>query len=275
MILESAFYKLPELLETSAARQQVREATVVHAMATAVLMELNARNIQHPTQHVVVEKRFDTHGPAANYSADLYCQLNGAISQPELVEGYGYRTDNWLEGKAYLGRPPKRRLEDIGGIVRDLMRLCVFPEELQGGIRQNARYLLVLSSTDPANFWNGSDDRQWITELTIPGARKFSVPTNKLKQTSLNKIGGMKSSASLPEMEFETFNITFRPDQSDVRSFSRFWGSLSRINRFKMNSSNWSLEFADNARAQWSKDQNDTLNVARIELADLMTPNAA
>ena len=59
MILESAFYKLPELLETSAARQQVREATVVHAMATAVLMELNARNIQHPTQHVVVEKRFD------------------------------------------------------------------------------------------------------------------------------------------------------------------------------------------------------------------------
>lgn len=275
MILESAFYKLPELLETSAARQQVREATVIHAMATAVLMELNARNIQHPTQHVVVEKRFNASGPAANYSADLYCQLNGAISQPELVEGYGYRTDNWLEGKAYLSRTLKKRPEDIGGIVRDLMRLCAFPEELQGGIRQNSRYLLILSSTDPAKFWDGADDRQWITELTIPGARKFSVPTNELNQTSLKKIGGMKSCASLPKMEFETFNITFRPNQSEARSFSRFWGSLSRINRFKLNSSNWSLDFADNAGARWSKEQNDSLNAARIELADLMTPNAA
>jgi hypothetical protein len=84
MIVGGAFFKLPEILEASVA--QGREAIVIRAMATAVVIELNRRNIEHPTKRVVVEKPFGTFGLSSSYLADLYVHLSGAVkSSPQRI----------------------------------------------------------------------------------------------------------------------------------------------------------------------------------------------
>lgn len=174
MIVEAAFLKLPELLETSAGSRHVTEATVVHTLTTALMMELNVRNIPHPTKHVV-EKPSTLAGPGSSYNADLYVDLHGAVSRPELVAGYGYRKDCWLEAKTFGMRPQeRRRSEDVGRVVRDILRVCIFPEESQGRFRDNARYLLIVSGVEPAQFWNGAEMREWINALTEPGEQNVS-----------------------------------------------------------------------------------------------------
>jgi len=274
MIVESAFLKLPELLETSAAGSQVREATTIHAMATGVLIELNGRNIEHPAQHVVVEKRYQQSGPASAYAADLFVQLSGAVSRPELVAGYGYRENNWLEGKAFIDRPaPKRRPKSIGRIVRDILRLCLFPEEKQGAHRQNSRFLLLVSSADPQEFWRGSDDRRWITNLTTPGEHSIDIPVDTFNKSTVGGIGGIDDTSKIPRIGINVFNTTFRPDQTESPTFSRFWGSLSRINGFDISTDDWSLSFVDRSGARWEREQNDSLERARAEIVELLRPS--
>jgi hypothetical protein len=280
MIVEGAFLKLPELLETSLARDQVREATVIHAMATAVLIELNGRNIEHPTQHVVVEKPFAGSGVSSSYRADLYVHLSGAVSRPELVAGYGYRENCWVECKAFLGPSGrhsaiKRRPDDIGRVIRDILRVCLFPEELQGAIRQNARYLLMVGASDPAEFWNGPSMRAWASKLTLPGEHEIEIPIASLNPTAMQTIGSIKDVKQLPDIRLVVFNLTFRPDMTASKGFSRYWGSLSRIMRFTMHTDTWCVDFEDRADMRWESHQNEQLGKAREEMAALLASKTA
>jgi len=58
MIIEGAFYKLPELLLESRTPEQQYESTLVSYLAMAVLLELNARNIQQPLSRIHIERPY-------------------------------------------------------------------------------------------------------------------------------------------------------------------------------------------------------------------------
>src|SRR5437773_279319 len=48
MLIESAFFKLPELLLSNSDHGSEVESTIVHLFASALQMEMNARNIPRP-----------------------------------------------------------------------------------------------------------------------------------------------------------------------------------------------------------------------------------
>ena len=56
MIIENAFLTLPELLTSNYAHEDTFEETVAHFLSVAILMELNARNIPRPYEHVYKER---------------------------------------------------------------------------------------------------------------------------------------------------------------------------------------------------------------------------
>ena len=266
MIIEAAFLTLPEFLETSLARRHVREATVTHSMATAVLAELYGRSVPHPAQHVVTEKRYAANDLQSGYHVDLYVDLSGAVPRPELMAGYGYRPHCWIEVKTFVrsGKPAaRRRSDDIGRIIRDLLRVCLFPKELQGAHRENARFLLMVGTESPGKFWGAGDPRSWIFSLCTPGQHSIEVPVKQLCTTSVRGIGDNAEGIPVPTIELEVNNLVFRPDQSAVSGYSQFWGSLSRIISYKIAGDDWSVSYEDRAGSQWSAEQNFALSRAR------------
>ncbi|MGB7622324.1 MAG: hypothetical protein WBN92_08245, partial [Terriglobia bacterium] len=80
MIIENAFLKLPVLLVNRLNRASAFESTVVHLMSVAVLMELNARNIARPFEHVLTENPYPSRGKKGrSMRADLFVNLEGAV----------------------------------------------------------------------------------------------------------------------------------------------------------------------------------------------------
>ncbi len=174
MIIEGAFLKLPELLVSNFDHGDTFEATVVHLLATAVHMELNSRNIPRPFEHVYMEKPYPAKGKGGRaIRADLFVNLNGAVVITDRMALYGTRGRNWVEAKAYVGSSrtsgtPATTM-NAGKIIRDLLRLCLFPEELQGSIRQNGRYMVALFDGRPSEYMPLTD-RPWLSSLFSEGS---------------------------------------------------------------------------------------------------------
>lgn len=60
MLIENAFFKLPELLISNFKQRGSIEATIVHLFGVALQMELNSRSIPLPFNHVSVEKPYSS-----------------------------------------------------------------------------------------------------------------------------------------------------------------------------------------------------------------------
>jgi len=274
VIIEGAFLKLPETLETMAGGRVLYEPMVAHAMATSVLLELYARNVPFPSQHVTLEKPFVESPKGRPPQVDLFVDLGSSLPSNRL-EGYGCRSENWIEVKAYVSStrktgPTRRRTEEAGAIVRDLLRVCLLPNEYQGRIRKNARYLLMVHSSDPNDYWSGKHDRTWVADLTRPGSHKLEVPLAHLPGPAVRAIGGGMRSKPLQEFRLHVDNLTFSPAWSTQSGLSRYWGSLTRIRQFSVRGPGWAVSFQDLANSQWTAQDNVQLTSARTYLVDVM-----
>ena len=127
MIVEGAFYKLPELLLGHDSPEGQYEATLASHLAMAVLLELNARNIPMPQRRIHVERPYPVEktGPAAR--SDLYVDLDGVFPPGPSLSHYGFHTHNWIECKFYarIGRSSSSitKVGNAGLIARDLLSL--------------------------------------------------------------------------------------------------------------------------------------------------------
>jgi len=177
MIVESAFFKLPELLTRDYdLLRGTSEATVVHLLSVAILMELNARNVPRPFEHIEVEKPYPIpkRDGGMVIRADLFIDLAEAI--PGVIDGpmalYGARAKNWVEAKAFVssikhGSTPDKT-GNAGKIARDLLRLCLLPGESLA-----SRYLLIVFSSEPSESvalrTRDQQERIWLTHLLTEG----------------------------------------------------------------------------------------------------------
>jgi hypothetical protein len=59
VLIEQAFLKLPELLLSNFDHGSEVELTIVHLFASALQMEMNARNIPRPFASVLTEKPYE------------------------------------------------------------------------------------------------------------------------------------------------------------------------------------------------------------------------
>ena len=97
MILEAAYFKLPELLMgASFDFDGAVEATVRHLYATAILMELIGRGVPKPQEHVTSEKSYPEPPPGVIARADLMVRLSGDAFGRRM-EQYGTREDRLVD----------------------------------------------------------------------------------------------------------------------------------------------------------------------------------
>lgn len=277
MIIENAFWKLPEFLTSNFIQRETSEASVVNLFVIATLMELNTRNIPRHFEHVLTEKPYPTKGlNNRSIHADLYVNLNEAFQRHGYIESYGTRSQNWIEVKAFLasvrkigGTPPTT--ENVGKIIRDLLRLCLLPEELQGTIRQNGRYLLLVFSDSPSKslaMTTSAQKRDWLSKLLNEGYGNLQFDLSKEPEALRKAVGlGFVDSSELSlYINFRT--MMFRPDEN---TRAKFWGYLIRILSFKISLSNLEIEFDDILQEHWDKNQIERLKLVQNEVIEKMS----
>ncbi len=226
MLIESAFLKLPELLLSNVDHGSEVESTIVHLFASALQMEMNARNIPRPFASVLTEKPYDGVPPDQRVvRADLFVDLRAAIHFDGRIRAYGVRPRNWVEVKAPLStrrRWPATLRPD--SVARDCLRLCLLPEELPGPstVTENGRYLLWLLDSDPRDLFDGG----WLATVLRIGDSRLEI-----------EAGGVFLQASVRTLVFEP-NTQNAPRRL-------FWGFLSKIGRFAAKSGSQSFTGED------------------------------
>jgi hypothetical protein len=237
MIVESAFLKLPELLTREyKLLHGTSEATVVHLLAVAILMELNARNVPRPFEHVEVEKPYPIprREDGLPIRADLFVNLQGTI--PRIVDGplsvYGTRAQNWIEVKTFFSSIKQggmsAKTANAGKIVRDLLRLCLLPGSILA-----SRYFLVVFSDDPSQSIavrrSNQQARGWLSCLLTEGyVDDLSIDLSKEPKSLREGVGqGFVQSAELL-LNLKLRTMIFEPRGENLPD-PVFWGFLVRI----------------------------------------------
>jgi hypothetical protein len=222
MLIEQAFLKLPELLLSNFDHGSEVESTIVHLFASALQMEMNARNIPRPFASILTEKPYEgVSSDRKAVRADLYVDLSSAVRCDERMLAYGVRPKNWIEAKAPLmtgRRSPTALRPQL--LVRDYFRLCLLPKEWPGPSTalENGRYLLWILDKDPKG---ALPEKSWVRPMLDPG-----IHTVKLNTHVSEALKAISLEASVHTLTFEPYLLN--------APTPLFWGYLLRITQFRV-----------------------------------------
>ena len=181
MLIEQAFFNLPEILVGAGYAEQDYEAGIVSAFSLAILQELNGRNAANPISYLKAEQRFLTANEKLR--ADLHVRLARLYSGSKKYAKFGFRFSNWIEAKFFRptkGTPPST--QNLGAVVADLVRLVALVpiEETRTdgrptGLTFTGRFFLHIYLGDPLKHLNPNRKdntvRGWVSKLLAPGAQ--------------------------------------------------------------------------------------------------------
>jgi hypothetical protein len=271
MIVEAAFYKLPELLTSRFDHEDIYEGTLLSSFASCVLMELDARNVPNTYQHVVTEKPYPTMSAGGRrWRADLLIKLESAINLDGRRLLYGMRPLAWIELKGLFqstrssSTPPKT--QNAGALLRDVLRVCLLPEEFQGRIRQNARYILVVFANPPSDSLPfGDRSRSWLEPLFTLGESDIEIHLGEEPEKLRVAVGaGLVDGELAVKLRIRTH--VFVP-QGTVPS-PVFWGYLIRVEAFTVTTPMGEIMLEDRPDDDWSARRVDQLSVVRGYVVD-------
>jgi hypothetical protein len=110
VLIEQAFFHLPEILHGSGYTLQEYEAGIVGALSLSVLQVLNGRNATNPISYLHQEKLYREKGVYQGASVPRYLRADLRVKAYELKTGnkrlaqYGWRDYKWLEAKFLRGQ---------------------------------------------------------------------------------------------------------------------------------------------------------------------------
>lgn len=177
MLIEQAFYALPETLVGSGYAKQEYEASIVSAYSMALLGELNGRNVANPMASIRAERKFmPSH---TNLRADLNVIVSSIMTGSKALSQMGFRFENWIEAKFFRGNVAST--QNLGQIAADIVRLCALvPLEVGSDDRLlSGRYLLHAYLGDPIVFLaprrkqRDAPDRSWVEPLLSSGRQEI------------------------------------------------------------------------------------------------------
>jgi hypothetical protein len=190
VLIEHAFFNLPEILVGSGYAKQEYEAGIVSAFSLALLQELNGRNAPNPISFITAEKRFAKE--IKNLRADLHVRLGKLYVGSRDYSEFGFRFSNWIEAKFFRsgkGTPPST--QNLGAVVADIIRLVALaPIEKAKDKQGNAtnltitgRYFLHVYYGNPLAHLNPNRkstkqgqaaQRGWVNALLEVGEREIN-----------------------------------------------------------------------------------------------------
>lgn len=207
MIFEQAFIALPEFLVGTGFTRYQAEGTLVMAYAMSVLQELNGRNVNNPISLVNGETAYpNTH----NRAVDLHLNYSPVGSLNANLAAFGVRSECWLEAKFFRKKDGAPTLDSTKGayaLLRDILRLCVFPPEQVGAQPKSSRFLLHvyegvhtehLAMDRNIGDGGGRAPRSWLTRLHSPGTASVQVADLNAEPAGFdNEVGNQLRSIDL------------------------------------------------------------------------------
>lgn len=268
MLIESAFLKLPEILLSSYSNDANVEAMLVQSLVTGIQMELNARSVPFAYSHIVVEQPYSLErlsGPS--YRTDLLLNAKGCITQSLALEQYGFRELQWLEAKSFFSKGKARpaTTQNLGRIIKDLLRLCLLPNELKGQIRQNSRYMLLAFDRPPNNYL-ALAKRDWARKLLEEINPTVTIDLRREKMALIKSISNCdKLDASI------TLSLTIsRFEPLQMAASPIYWGYLLRIDAFDISIGSLQISSDGSPREYWDDAKFNALLNVRNAFTDLV-----
>jgi hypothetical protein len=242
MLIEQAFYNLPEILVGSGYAHQEYEAGIVSAFSLAILQELNGRNVPNPISFITAEKRFSK--DIKKLRADLHVNLGNLFVGSKAYSDFGFRYSNWIEAKFFRrgkGVPPST--QNLGQVVADLVRLAVLVP-LQRAKDKNGndtnslitgRYFLHVYYGEPFEHLNparkkqGVEKRKWVDPLFKDG--KSEIEDFELEGETAALFSQLGKGLSTLKCSIKFTNIKITPIRDINQPYYTF--VLSRIDEAK------------------------------------------
>lgn len=225
MIIEGAFSKIPEVLINYENRDELYEANIVNILTNAIILELNARNIDNPLMKIQLEKRYH---PSQNIRCDMYSKFD--FLDNKILPDYGYYQENWIEAKYYGGinrnAGSETKSENAASILYDLYRLAKYTN----GKQNIGLYCLCIFNSQPNSYLafhrkQGNTEREWLSKLLATGINNISFSLDKEPNT-VKKVFDLQNKV---EFNAKTRTISFKPI-SDVGH--QFHGYLIQLLSF-------------------------------------------
>lgn len=259
MLLEQAFFALPEILHGSGYQRQDYEAGIVGAYTLAVLQVLNGRNVNNPIGCIQAERLFRNSGNFAGVAnprylrADLYLDTSRLFVANRRLSQYGWRHHLWLEGKFFRGQAGDgsshsgNKTNYVASILADLARLAVLVPET-GVESSSGRYFLHVYDAHP-QYYLTYKKRSWCKKICEPGTHDLVLDgldqeTESIKRL-LGDMGGLKLELNVTNNAAWPLDVSHRPV---------YWCCLTRINTVKATLGNQCFEIKVDRQVENSDD---------------------
>jgi hypothetical protein len=207
MIIESAFYQLPEIW-VKRSEEPSTERDVVTDFKWVISKQTEGHLIPSIEKEYPINK---TSGPKLR--ADLHVNIRSVARYWE--SQYIIKPETWMEVKYF-----RQRIDRSYDIRKDLLRLCVLVKEHQrSGIRDKSRYFCAILSGESEYV----PSEQWLESLLSPGV---------CKNIQIRFDQASPLSADL-ELALKTITYTFAP-LPGTGNLPLYWGYLVRIFGFTL-----------------------------------------
>jgi hypothetical protein len=153
MIIEQAFFNLPEVLVGTGYQKQDYEAGIVSAMSLAILQALNGRNLDNPISAIRVEKRYpfdNTKNRKKYLRYDLDLDIGNLGILNSRMKKYGWRRHSNLECKFFRtagNKKPANTTTNSILCLLDVIRLCTLQTS-----KDSTRYFLHVYDRNPNEY---------------------------------------------------------------------------------------------------------------------------
>ncbi|KOO59248.1 hypothetical protein WH43_04540 [Rheinheimera sp. KL1] len=267
MLIESAFLKLPELMLSSYTHGGNVEAMVVNYLATGLQMELNSRSVPFAYNHITVEKPYPNQSRTGSvFRADLFFDSRGSLPGLARLTQYGFKEMQWLEAKSFFSKGSSSpTTQNVGRIIKDLIRLCILPEELPGYIRQNGRYALMVFDQHPSKYL-AYKDRSWLEQIFEERTPSIHIDLTSEQKSLIRSVVGRdminaKLDLKLSVLHFEPSAFIPKPV---------YWGYLLRIDEFSISINDSVIESRCESNDYWNKEKIAELASVKSEFVSLL-----
>lgn len=250
MIVEKAFFNLPEIMLGSGYVKQEYEASIVTAYSLAVLQELNSRNIQNPIAKITAERKYNeiSNEVDPSFRYDLDISLKDTFLGNDNIYRYGFRFKNCVEAKYFrTSNNGKPTTKNVVLLLKDIYRIIFFTlsnnNDKKDGI---GRYLLHmykgkvetrLSLNRNQNNKEKRVKRTWIELMISPGVHSITESDFSLEKETAKEFKMFPKNIIIKKLNITNYVIdnTFTEGKS---THDDYVFVLTRINYFTVSYKN-------------------------------------
>lgn len=186
MLIEQAFFNLPEIMVGNGYDKQEYEGGVVSAFSLALLQQFNGRNINNPISNIYAEKSYlkeyiqNYLKNPCTFRCDLYVNTGKTNLDNDNLYKYGFRNTNYIEAKFFRNSKENSTLNAYN-LLMDIYRLQILPIYLENKYKNSTtnlgRYFLHVYKGKPHEYLGKKFS--WITKKLIAGDHQITIHLNE------------------------------------------------------------------------------------------------